>query len=104
MPPPRVVRWFLKGLLALVMILVIVLATGLAYRAWRQYRAAGAMTISSANGIDEATFLRIGNTPQWVSIRGQDRRNPVVLLVHGGPGATLGWMPLSFMVVSRQVV
>ena len=104
MPLPRVVGWFLKGLLALVVVLVVVLATGLAYRAWVQYRAAGAMTISSANGIDEAAFLRIGNTRQWVSIRGHDRRNPVVLLVHGGPGATLGWMPLSFIPWERDFV
>jgi pimeloyl-ACP methyl ester carboxylesterase len=104
MPLPRVARWFVKGLLALVVLLVVVLATGLTYRAWRQYRAGGAMTIASVNGIDEATFLSIGNTRQWVSIRGQDRSNPVVLVVHGGPGASLGWMPLAFIPWERDFV
>jgi pimeloyl-ACP methyl ester carboxylesterase len=101
---PRVVRWFVKALVGLVVILVVALASGLGYRAWRQYRAETAMTISAANGIDETTFLRIGNTRQWVSIRGQDRRNPVVLLLHGGPGASLGPMAPSFVPWERDYV
>ncbi len=30
--------------------------------------------------------MRIGGIDQWVSIRGTDRRNPVLLYIHGGPG------------------
>jgi proline iminopeptidase len=30
--------------------------------------------------------VRIGGIDQWVSIRGADRRNPVLLYIHGGPG------------------
>jgi pimeloyl-ACP methyl ester carboxylesterase len=104
MPAPRLVRWFLKGLLGLVVILVVVLASGLLYRAWRQNQAEATMTISSANGIDESTFLRIGNTRHWISIRGQDRSKPVVLLVHGGPGASLGAMAPSFVPWERDYV
>ena len=84
---PRVVRWLLKGLLALIVVVLVVVASGLAYRAWRQSQAAAALTISAPGGIDEATFLSVGHTRQWVPIRGQDRRKPVVLMVHGGPGA-----------------
>jgi pimeloyl-ACP methyl ester carboxylesterase len=36
--------------------------------------------------IQEATFVRIGGIDQWVTIRGADRRNPVLLILHGGPG------------------
>lgn len=36
--------------------------------------------------IEEALFIRIGGIDQWVTIRGDDRRNPVLLLLHGGPG------------------
>jgi pimeloyl-ACP methyl ester carboxylesterase len=42
--------------------------------------------IQSANGIDEARFVPIGGIEQWVTIRGQDRANPVLLFLHGGPG------------------
>jgi pimeloyl-ACP methyl ester carboxylesterase len=103
-PVPRLVRWLLKGVLGLVVALAVVLAIGLVYRAWRQSQAEAALTISSANGIDEWTFLPIGNTRQWISIRGQDRRNPVVLLVHGGPGASLGAMAPSFVPWERDYV
>src|SRR5262245_60949026 len=36
--------------------------------------------------IEEASFLNIGGLEQWVTIRGDDRRHPVLLLLHGGPG------------------
>jgi len=40
----------------------------------------------SAQRIEEASFITIGGIDQWVTIRGNDRRNPVLLLLHGGPG------------------
>lgn len=42
--------------------------------------------IDPAKGIDEASYVRIGGIEQWVTIRGQDRANPVLLFLHGGPG------------------
>jgi pimeloyl-ACP methyl ester carboxylesterase len=42
--------------------------------------------ISSPKGIDEAQFVTIGGIEQWVTIRGWDRDNPVLLFLHGGPG------------------
>ena len=104
MATPRVVRWLIKGLLVLIVVVLAVLACGLAYRAWRQSQAAAAMTIATPDGIDEATFLTIGNTRQWISIRGQDRRRPVVLMVHGGPGASHGGMAPSFVPWERDYV
>ena len=38
------------------------------------------------NGIERLEKVRIGGIDQWVSIRGNDRRNPVLLMLHGGPG------------------
>ncbi len=37
-------------------------------------------------GIERLEAVRIGGIDQWVSIRGNDRRNPVLLMLHGGPG------------------
>ncbi|HKT49416.1 MAG TPA: alpha/beta hydrolase [Candidatus Angelobacter sp.] len=42
--------------------------------------------IRSSHGIDEASFVSIGGIEQWITIHGQDRANPVLLFLHGGPG------------------
>jgi len=42
--------------------------------------------IDSAKGVDEAMYVQLGGIDQWVTICGEDRENPVLLFVHGGPG------------------
>ncbi len=37
-------------------------------------------------GIERLQKVRIGGIDQWVSIRGSNPRNPVLLMLHGGPG------------------
>lgn len=39
------------------------------------------------NSIANMQMVPLGNTKQSVIIRGEDRNNPVLLLVHGGPGS-----------------
>lgn len=43
------------------------------------------MHIPGPDGVQEGWNARIGGIDQWISIRGQDRANPAVLFVHGGP-------------------
>ena len=42
--------------------------------------------IVTPQGVERAETVRIGGIDQFVSIRGRDRRNPVLLILHGGPG------------------
>ena len=43
--------------------------------------------IVSSNGIDEAKAVEIGGIRQWITVRGRDRHNPILLVLHGGPAA-----------------
>ena len=47
---------------------------------------ADARKILTPNGVERLEKVRIGGIDQWVSVRGADRRNPVLLYIHGGPG------------------
>jgi proline iminopeptidase len=50
---------------------------------------ANARKILTPNGVERLQTVRIGGIDQWVSIRGRDTRNPVVLVIDGGPGYVL---------------
>jgi pimeloyl-ACP methyl ester carboxylesterase len=43
--------------------------------------------ITSSNGIDEARAVEIGGIRQWITVRGKDRSNPILLVIHGGPAS-----------------
>lgn len=43
--------------------------------------------IVAPDGVQEDYAVEIGGIRQWVNVRGQDRDNPMVLFVHGGPAS-----------------
>ena len=78
----KAVRLILLALVALVLLAVV---AALSYRAGCQHRIANTLRITSPNGIDEARFININGAEEWITIRGGDRDNPVILFLHGGP-------------------
>jgi pimeloyl-ACP methyl ester carboxylesterase len=43
--------------------------------------------IPAPTGVQESYKTRIGGVEQWLNVRGQDRDNPMILFVHGGPAS-----------------
>lgn len=48
--------------------------------------------IDAALGIQENTYVTIGGIEQYLQIRGEDRNNPIILWLHGGPGFPLTYL------------
>jgi pimeloyl-ACP methyl ester carboxylesterase len=67
-------------------LLAVPVVGGLAWRRARQRRIAKALEITTPNGIVEQRYVKLGGIDQWIQLRGEDRANPVLLVLHGGPG------------------
>lgn len=56
----------------------------------------GTPPIEGENAVAELTTVELGGAEQWVLIRGHDRRNPVLLWLHGGPGMPAMYLAHAF--------
>lgn len=54
--------------------------------------------IVTRQGIEELLPVKINGAKQWISIRGKNKNNPILLFLHGGPGSP--FMPTSWTVQS----
>lgn len=59
------------------------------YQKYSQKQTANATGIQTASGIEKLEKYSIGGIEQWILVRGEDKANPVLLFLHGGPGAPL---------------
>jgi pimeloyl-ACP methyl ester carboxylesterase len=66
----------------LILVIVFTVLVGLYTRGG--YAQAG--PVREANPVHEEMFVPIGGIEQWITIKGADRDNPIVLFLHGGPG------------------
>lgn len=48
------------------------------------------------NGIDEQSYVMLGGQEQYLHIRGEDVRNPVIVWLHGGPAGPDGYFTYTF--------
>lgn len=79
----------MKALGGFVLVVTLV-AAGIIYRSWILRQREKQLIVHDASGIDEAVFVAVRGTHQWVTIRGRNRSNPVVMMIHGGPGVSNG--------------
>ncbi len=82
---------------SLLVLILILLGGGIGYRAYRHHELAKATVIDPVQGVDDVLFTKIGDIDQWIAIRGQNRDNPVLLLLHGGPGIAVSPLPRDFL-------
>jgi len=71
-----------------VFVLVVLAASVLLQRRLRRRRIAATLRIHGPHGLAEEGYFAIGGIEQWIGIRGGNIENPVLLIVHGGPGSS----------------
>ena len=81
-------------ILLVILIVIVLLIAGLAVS-----RLIGKAVNSRTpeGGINETMFADINGTKQWINIYGQDKDNPVMLYLHGGPGTATSWLDWSIL-------
>lgn len=82
-------RMFVKVVASILIFAIALVGMAMGYRTVRVGQRAEEMALHSPKAVQEGLSIRIGGIDQWVSIRGEDRNNPVLLILHGGPGGSM---------------
>jgi pimeloyl-ACP methyl ester carboxylesterase len=86
----------------LVSIALLIIVVCLLYRAARKAQSARALVIRTLHKIVEGRFISIAGRPQWIQIRGERRDNPILLVLHGGPGVAFSAFTRNFQSWERD--
>jgi pimeloyl-ACP methyl ester carboxylesterase len=69
--------------------IVAFVAIAVGYRAGQQHDIEKALAPNNSKSVRAAMFVHIGGIDQAIQVRGEDRANPVILILHGGPGISM---------------
>jgi hypothetical protein len=79
--------WVTRALITVFALLAVALVVGIIWIEFSAHRQASSTRIETENGIESFETVEIGGVPQTLYLRGHDQDKPVLLFVHGGPGA-----------------
>lgn len=71
----KILKWIGIVILSIIILFLIVRLLGKMY-----------YNRTPEGGINEAMYIDVNGQQQWINIYGEDRNNPVMLYLHGGPG------------------
>lgn len=81
------------GIIIVVLLILTLLPAFLVYRKYVQFRIKKNRSERLADGINILEPIQIGGMKQWISVHGENKENPLLLILHGGPGFSM--MPYS---------
>ncbi|MGL9731055.1 alpha/beta fold hydrolase [Enterococcus sp. DIV0756] len=70
--------------ISLVLLFLVIISIGKIINAKRY-------TIQSETGIQTSEYVTLGGIEQYIQTRGEDISNPIILILHGGPGSTMAY-------------
>jgi pimeloyl-ACP methyl ester carboxylesterase len=84
----QIIKWVATILIGLSLLILIAM---LVYKTYLKY----STKIETLNGISSLEKITLGGLEQWIFIRSEDKKNPVLIFLHGGPGSPMGGMSSS---------
>jgi pimeloyl-ACP methyl ester carboxylesterase len=87
----RFLKFVLLSIIVLILIIIFVIASA-------RFINARKIKITTNNGVQESIMADIGGIKQYLQIRGQDKSNPVVIFLHGGPGSPMTYINYTYQV------